>query len=133
MGRPRTPANGVMAVLTRGACCESGWALEPERSTSGGRLTAAHGEPAVLDALRWAVAFRRWRAGDVASILAAGNGVPTPRPLGTPSSRTCPSHPPDPWTPTSMRRPAPDRLITAKTQRCTKEEFLRTLTVSRGC
>lgn len=45
-------------------------------------LVAAHGEQAVLDALRRAVAFRRWRAGDVASILAAGNGVPTPRAAG---------------------------------------------------
>ena len=45
-------------------------------------LTAAHGEQAVLDALRRAVAFRRWRAGDVASILAAGSGVATPRAAG---------------------------------------------------
>jgi hypothetical protein len=45
-------------------------------------LAAAHGEQAVLDALRRAVAFRRWRAGDVASILAAGNGVATPRAAG---------------------------------------------------
>ena len=45
-------------------------------------LVAAHGEPAVLDALRRAVAFRRWRAGDVVSILAAGNGVPSPRAAG---------------------------------------------------
>jgi hypothetical protein len=45
-------------------------------------LTAAHGDQAVLDALRRAVAFRRWRATDVASILAAGNGVPTPRRAG---------------------------------------------------
>ena len=45
-------------------------------------LVAAHGEPAVLDALRRAVAFRRWRAADVVSILAAGNGVPSPRAAG---------------------------------------------------
>lgn len=45
-------------------------------------LTAAHGEHAVTDALRRAVAFRRWRAADVASILAAGNGVPSPRRAG---------------------------------------------------
>ena len=45
-------------------------------------LVAAHGEQAVVDALRRAVAFRRWRAGDVASILAAGHGVPTPRGAG---------------------------------------------------
>lgn len=45
-------------------------------------LVAAHGEHAVTDALRRAVAFRRWRAADVVSILAAGNGVPTPRRAG---------------------------------------------------
>ena len=45
-------------------------------------LAVAHGEQAVVDALRRAVAFRRWRAADVASILAAGNGVATPRAAG---------------------------------------------------
>lgn len=45
-------------------------------------LTAAHGEQAVTAALRRAVAFRRWRAVDVASILAAGSGVATPRAAG---------------------------------------------------
>ncbi len=45
-------------------------------------LTAAHGEQAVTAALRRAVAFRRWRAADVASILAAGTGVATPRGAG---------------------------------------------------
>lgn len=45
-------------------------------------LTAAHGEQAVTAALRRAVVFRRWRAVDVASILAAGSGVATPRAAG---------------------------------------------------
>lgn len=45
-------------------------------------LGAAHGEPALLAALQRAVAFRRWRAGDVRSILAAGAGVAQPRPAG---------------------------------------------------
>jgi transposase len=39
-------------------------------------LRAAHGEKAFLAALDRAVAFSRWRAADVRSILAAGAGVP---------------------------------------------------------
>ncbi|MDB5911237.1 MAG: Integrase catalytic region [Massilia sp.] len=45
-------------------------------------LRAAHGEDALLVALERAVAFRRWRAEDVRSILAAGAGIPQPRPAG---------------------------------------------------
>ncbi|MCA2338845.1 IS21-like element IS1612 family transposase, partial [Mycobacterium avium] len=45
-------------------------------------LGAAHGEQALIDALRRAVAFRRFRAADVRSILAAGAGTPQPRPAG---------------------------------------------------
>jgi hypothetical protein len=45
-------------------------------------LRAAHGEDALLAALERAVAFRRWRAADVRSILAAGAGAPQPRPAG---------------------------------------------------
>jgi transposase len=45
-------------------------------------LGAAHGEQALVDALRRAVAFRRFRAADVRSILAAGAGTPQPRPAG---------------------------------------------------
>ncbi|HXA60083.1 MAG TPA: IS21 family transposase [Streptosporangiaceae bacterium] len=45
-------------------------------------LRAAHGEQALLAALDRAVAFRRWRAEDVRSILAAGAGIPQPRPAG---------------------------------------------------
>jgi transposase len=43
-------------------------------------LEAAHGRYALVAALERAVAFGRWRAGDVRSILAAGTG--TPRPTG---------------------------------------------------
>lgn len=39
-------------------------------------LRAAHGDQAFLDALDRAVAFSRWRAADVRSILAAGPGLP---------------------------------------------------------
>jgi len=42
-------------------------------------LGAAHGTYALVAALRRAVAFRRFRAADVRSILAAGAGTPQPR------------------------------------------------------
>jgi transposase len=45
-------------------------------------LRAAHGDRALIAALERAVAFRRWRATDVRSILAAGAGTPQPRPAG---------------------------------------------------
>ncbi len=45
-------------------------------------LGAAYGEQALIEALRRAVAFRRFRAADVRSILAAGTGTPQPRPAG---------------------------------------------------
>jgi hypothetical protein len=43
---------------------------------------AAHGEQALVAALHRAVAFRRFRAADVRSILAAGAATPLPRPAG---------------------------------------------------
>jgi len=45
-------------------------------------LGAAHGEQALTSALHRAVAFRRFRAADVRSILAAGAGTPQPRSAG---------------------------------------------------
>lgn len=45
-------------------------------------LAAAHGTQAMVAALERAVAFGRWKAADVRSILAAGTGVPTPVPAG---------------------------------------------------
>jgi len=45
-------------------------------------LGAAHGEAALVAALHRAVAFRRFRAADVRSILAAGAGTPQPRSAG---------------------------------------------------
>lgn len=45
-------------------------------------LAAAHGERVFLDALSRAVAFGRWRAADVRSILAAGAGTPQPTTAG---------------------------------------------------
>jgi hypothetical protein len=41
-------------------------------------LVAAHGADVVVAALERAVAFGRWRAADVRSIIAAGTGTPTP-------------------------------------------------------
>ena len=45
-------------------------------------LQAAHGDAALVAALERAVEFRRWRADDVRSILAAAGAAPTPRPAG---------------------------------------------------
>ena len=45
-------------------------------------LGAAYGSDALVGALRRAVAFRRFRAADVRSIMAAGAGTPQPRPPG---------------------------------------------------
>ncbi|KUG57114.1 transposase [Serinicoccus chungangensis] len=45
-------------------------------------LTAAHGQATMVAALERATAFGRWKAADVRSILAAGTGLPTPRPAG---------------------------------------------------
>jgi Mu transposase, C-terminal domain len=56
-------------------------------------LHAAHGTDALLAALRRAVEFRRWRAADVRSILAAGGAAPTPRPAGQGLVLTLPSVP----------------------------------------
>jgi transposase len=45
-------------------------------------LHAAHGDEAFLAAVHRAVVFKRWRAADIRSILAAGAGSPTPRDAG---------------------------------------------------
>jgi transposase len=54
-------------------------------------LKAAHGEPALLTALERAVAFGRWRAGDVRSILATNGQAPDPTPPGQALVLTLPS------------------------------------------
>jgi hypothetical protein len=46
------------------------------------QLEAIHGREPVIAALERAVAFSRFRAADVASILAAGHGAPRPTPAG---------------------------------------------------
>ena len=45
-------------------------------------LGAAHGTGALVAALARAVAFKRFKAADVRSILAAGTAAPTPVPAG---------------------------------------------------
>ena len=56
-------------------------------------LQAAHGTAALLAALERAVAFRRWRAADIRSILAAAGAAPTPRPAGQALVLTLPTVP----------------------------------------
>jgi transposase len=56
-------------------------------------LQAAHGTDPLLLALERAVAFGRWRAADVRSILAAAGAAPTPRPAGQALVLTLPTVP----------------------------------------
>jgi hypothetical protein len=56
-------------------------------------LRAAHGDQALLAALERAVAFRRWRADDVRSILAAAGAAPSPKPAGQALVLTLPQVP----------------------------------------
>jgi hypothetical protein len=56
-------------------------------------LHAAHGHDALLSALDRAVQFKRWRADDVRSILAAAGAAPQPRPAGRALVLTLPSVP----------------------------------------
>jgi hypothetical protein len=69
-------------------------------------LQATHGEPALLAALGRAVAFRRWRADDVRSILAAGGAAPDPRPAGQALVLTLPTVPTRPLSTTRLTSPA---------------------------
>jgi hypothetical protein len=56
-------------------------------------LERSHGRDVLLGALGRAVAFGRWRAADVRSILAAGTGVAVPQPAGHALVLTLPSVP----------------------------------------
>jgi hypothetical protein len=56
-------------------------------------LGAAHGTESLLVALERAVAFGRWRAADVRSILATGGHAPRPTPAGQALVLTLPSVP----------------------------------------
>ncbi|MGB3485955.1 MAG: IS21 family transposase [Mycobacterium sp.] len=86
--RPKTPAEKQFCALGAdaeqflvGAAAIGNTRLKSELDTLLG-LSAAHGDQALVDALRRAVAFRRFRAADVRSILDAGAGTPQPRPAG---------------------------------------------------
>jgi transposase len=86
--RPRTVAEKAFCALgptaeafLTGAAAAGNTRLGPELAELN-TLAAAHGERAFLDALGRAVAFGRWRAGDVRSILGAGTGTPQPTTAG---------------------------------------------------
>jgi transposase len=86
--RPRSAAERAFCALgpaaeafIAGAAGAGHTRLGPELAELN-TLTAAHGQAAMIAALERATAFGRWKAADVRSILAAGVGVPTPRPAG---------------------------------------------------
>ena len=86
--RPKTTAEKAFCALgpiaeafITGAAAAGNTRLGPELAELN-TLAAAHGDEAFLDALSRAVAFGRWRATDVRSILAAGTGTPQPRQAG---------------------------------------------------
>jgi len=86
--RPRTAAEKAFCALgpiaeafITGAAAAGHTRLGPELEQLAA-LEAAHGREVLLAALERAVAFGRWRAADVRSILDAGAGIPQPRPPG---------------------------------------------------
>jgi transposase len=86
--RPRTAAEREFCALgpaaevfITGAAAAGNTRLGPELAELN-TLRAAHGDDAFEAALDRAVAFGRWRAADVRSILAAGPGTADPRPAG---------------------------------------------------
>jgi len=86
--RPKTLAERAFCALgptaeafITGAAAAGNTRLGPELAELN-TLAAAHGQQPFLDALARAVAFGRWRAADVRSILAAGTGTPQPTTAG---------------------------------------------------
>jgi Mu transposase, C-terminal domain len=86
--RPKTAAEKEFCALgpvaeafITGAAAAGHTRLGPELAELN-TLRAAHGEQEFLAALDRAVAFGRWRAADVRSILAAGGGLPLPQAAG---------------------------------------------------
>jgi hypothetical protein len=86
--RPKTAAEKAFCALgpvaeafITGAAAAGHTRLGPELAELN-TLRAAHGEEAFGAALDRAVAFGRWRAADVRSILAAGPGTADPRAAG---------------------------------------------------
>jgi len=86
--RPRKPAELAFCALgpvaeqwLKGAAAAGNTRLSVELAELAA-LEAAHGREPLIAALRRAVAFGRWWAADVRSILAAGSGVAHPCPAG---------------------------------------------------
>jgi hypothetical protein len=71
----------VAEAFITGAAAAGNTRLGPELAELN-TLAAAYGPEAFGDALARAVAFGRWRAADVRSILAAGAGTPQPSTAG---------------------------------------------------
>lgn len=88
--RPRTPAEiaflalGPVAEAFLRAAAASGATKLPTELALIADLERAHGRVALVAALDRAVAFRRYRAADVRSILAQGPGVQVTTPVGGP-------------------------------------------------
>jgi hypothetical protein len=86
--RPKTAAEkefcalGPVAEAFITGAAAAGCTRLPAELAELNTLRAAHGEDAFAGALDRAVAFCRWRAADVRSILAAGAGVPEPAAAG---------------------------------------------------
>src|SRR4029077_12162535 len=83
--RPKTAAEkefcalGPVAEAFITGAAASGATRLPAELAELNTLRAAHGDEEFLAALDRAVAFCRWRAADIRSILAAGAGVPEPK------------------------------------------------------
>lgn len=82
----------VAEAFITGAAAAGNTRLGPELAELA-TLRAAHGDQAFLAALDRAVAFSRWRAVDVRSILAAGAGAPQPAAAGDALAMDLPSVP----------------------------------------
>jgi hypothetical protein len=88
--RPRTSAElaflalGPVAEAFLRAAAGAGVTKLPSELASIVELERAHGRAALVAALERALAFRRYRADDVRSILTAGPGVSHPRAAGAP-------------------------------------------------
>jgi hypothetical protein len=97
--RPRTDAEKQFLALGPAAAAFLAGAAAAGVSSLGREigqiltLRAAHGDDALVAALQRAVRFRRWRADDVRSILAAAGAAPTPRPAGEALVLTLPAVP----------------------------------------
>lgn len=109
--RPRTPAEREFLALgtfaeqfLTGAAAAGVTKLNTEIAEILS-LGAAHGAEALLAALERAVAFGRWRADDVRSILATNGHAPRPTAAGQALVMTLPTSRPGRWTPTGSAEP----------------------------